>query len=160
MDFQGRVRRVWSIHCPQEVLLSSTNVLVVSYFFNLVGFSCQVSCELWLARICVEVGSVKDGIVPMLMYYSFSSTWEACLQWLCICGGQKTVQIPSLPSLVFGSTISFSRVFVVESDWDVFFRPYFLFVLYLTVLFLSFLGTLILIVLLYLKFYGSVSLWS
>lgn len=61
MDFQGRVRRVWSIHCPQEVLLSSTNVLVVSYFFNLVGFSCQVSCELSLVGKDMRRGGISEG---------------------------------------------------------------------------------------------------
>ncbi|KAK6776743.1 hypothetical protein RDI58_027744 [Solanum bulbocastanum] len=30
VDFEGRVRQVWSIHCPQEVLLSELRSAVIS----------------------------------------------------------------------------------------------------------------------------------
>ena len=53
VDFQGRVRRVGPIYCPQEVLLSAAVqlLLMVSYVYNLVGFLCHVSCELSLVEV-------------------------------------------------------------------------------------------------------------
>lgn len=43
VDFKGRVRRIWPIHCPQEVLLSSICALN-GELFPLVGFFC-VMCN-------------------------------------------------------------------------------------------------------------------
>ena len=84
VDFQGQVWWVWSIHCPQEVLLSFISAWIVSYIFHVVGVF--VSCVKWTQSLfdvwkCWRWGSLKERVLWSLMYYislSFVVTCDAC----------------------------------------------------------------------------------
>lgn len=64
VDIQGRIWWIWSINRAQEVFLSSILfVLRLNFFFDLVGFSCNFSCELYV------VVDWEDNVI--LMYQLF-----------------------------------------------------------------------------------------
>jgi hypothetical protein len=134
VDFQGWVWWVWPIHCPQEVLLSSTSALMVSSFSYLVGFfRVKVSWTQspgWYGEF-IEVG-VTEGEGNILIFDVSSrlviQCWYRCHLWSLNCngppsgcGGQTdTLVIKFFASLTSSPMVQpcvfFSRMLVV-GEW-------------------------------------------
>ena len=71
MDLKGRVWWVWSIHCPQEMLLSSLSAWWVSSFFPFSWFFVsRFANSSWLTWRSAKDGAIEGGISRYWCYYT------------------------------------------------------------------------------------------